>query len=296
MKAKLVLTVAAQRIGLELVRPVATNGFQKLLGQLAGAANLPSPIQAFERIAQLTAPVSTAPKAVADALEEAWQRLNPTDGVALQVGDMEVELGATHSRLGLMHLANAGAGAANRHPKNVMASAWVRQIWNIDPATQVMRWRAFGIDSTKLLVSCIDRQVFNDLEGFARQHGLRFTSCLPALSKAFPCIGVPDHPTSQLSGINGTLVWTEASDTLPRAPLVQLVRLEGGQPQAFWRGWLAPPLSSDTTDVALQGAVRRFHAFCKLPPAEPVRTHRWPETSAFSPASNVALNGRPMHA
>jgi len=195
----------------------------------------------------------------------------------------EVQLGLSHARLGLLTLADTQAASPSSSACDAYTQAWVKQMWHLDPATQVIRWEVLD-DAQKLLISCIDRPVFDLLEAFSRRHGLRFVSCKPAVLCALdsPTQQGPDSQPTALEGM--TLVWTEAGANAKRTSNVQLLRFKGAQLASIWRGWVPPPMA-DSTDDALEGALRRFQAHHLAQAGDGLRCLHWPAISAESAVS-----------
>lgn len=263
---------------LELMSPVTTHDFHGLLGRFARFRQS-APVSAPpEQVARVDVSLQSAAGSLDNALEHAWGELKIAHTDSLNGADLEVHLGLAHARLGLLLLADAHTTTITSDLGEVYAKAWVGQMWGIDPASQIIRWQVLE-DKQKLLVSCVDRQVFEGLEAFSRRHSIQFVSCKPALLTAMSeYVRQNDDAKSSATGAT-TLIWTEASTTARRSNVVQLLRYEGGQLQALWRGWLTAPTSLDGTDDALQGAVRRFLAYHQGLPGDVVRHQHWPNLS-----------------
>lgn len=203
-------------------------------------------------------------------LEEAWASLKKQGTQDSPAVDFYVQLGLTHARLGLLHLSEEGTGPAKPVALDAYVQAWVRQMWGMDPATQIIRWDRLE-HGGGILISCIDRSVYIELETFARQHGLRFVSCKPAVLSALDL----SAPTGENDAALSVIAWTEPSTAARRAPLVQLLHCQGSQPKALWRGWLPAPEAIDESDNDLHGALRRFMAAGKLPMNAPAVFMHW---------------------
>jgi len=202
-------------------------------------------------------------------LEEAWASLKKQGTQDSPAVDFSVQLGLTHARLGLLHLSEEGTGPAKPVALDAYVQAWVRQMWGMDPATQIIRWDRLE-HRGGILISCIDRSVYIELETFARRHGLRFVSCKPAVLSALDL----SAPTGE-NEASSVIAWTEPSIAARRAPLVQLLHCHGSQPKALWRGWLPAPEAIDESDNDLHGALRRFMAAGKLPMDGPAVFMHW---------------------
>lgn len=197
-----------------------------------------------------------------EALGEVIARL-PQERSRLRPTQLWVRLGMAHARIGLMHLAEANGSRLAADALETYVGAWTRQALHLDPAHQVIRWQVLR-DSRHVLVSCIDSDMFVTLTEFAREHGFRFKSCMPALLQE-----VRSAPRSATQ----TLAWTEGANE-HRSPAVQLLRFERGQVVSTWRGWLPQP-ACDAPDRELQAAVRRFNARHGSAEADLVHVH-WP--------------------
>lgn len=194
-------------------------------------------------------------KQLGETLEHAWAALHKQAPQNFHALDFSVQLGLAYTRLGLLHRPAESGTESRTAVVDSYVQAWIRQMWGVDPATQIVRWEQVE-GGNDILISCIDRLVFVELEAFAQRHGLRFVSCKPAVLSAL------DLPDSSAEGVATprTLVWTEPSASTQRAPQVQLLHCVGARPQALWRGWIPAPESADTPDEALHGAIRRFTA------------------------------------
>jgi hypothetical protein len=188
-------------------------------------------------------------------LEQAWGSLKLLVPQDLHGADLSVQLGLAHARLGLLHQAQEGSIETKPAAIDSYVQAWIRQMWGVDPATQIIRWDRME-NGHDLLISCIDHSVYTELEAYAQRHGLRFVSCKPAVLNALESPG----PTAGHHNTPRTLIWTEPSSTAQRAALVQLLHCTGTQPSALWRGWVPAPEHTDTSDTILHGAIRRFNA------------------------------------
>lgn len=278
MAQKLVLTLTGEHLALELMNPVTTHGFHGLLGRFARFRQSAPVAVPPGQVTRVDVSMQIVAGSLDNALEHAWGELKKTHAASLYGGDLEVHLGLAHARLGLLLLADAHTTTITSDLGAVYAKAWVGQMWGIDPASQIIRWQALE-DKQKLLISCVDRQIFEGLEAFSRRHSIQFVSCKPALLTAMSEYGrQSDDAKSSATGAT-TLIWTETSATARRSDVVQLLRYEGGQLQALWRGWLTAPTSLDGTDDALQGAVRRFLAWHQGSLGDVVRYQHWPNLS-----------------
>jgi hypothetical protein len=207
------------------------------------------------------------PETLSTALEQAWATAVAKHRQASKKADLSVQLGLAHARLGLVPLVQDGGTHLTKEAIDSYTQAWVGQMWSLDPATQIIRWEASEAGE-QVLISCIDRGVYEELESFAHRHSLRFLSCTPAvLHEVHLAAPEPRGKSSaeQQSAQGVITVWTEPSSTGQRTPLVQLIHHLDSQPQALWRGWLPKQESSDAPDDALQGALRRFMAANKVP-------------------------------
>lgn len=203
-------------------------------------------------------------------LEEAWASLNKQGTPYDSALDFSVQLGLAHARLGLLHLSEEGGVPAKPAALDAYVQAWVRQMWGMDPAAQIIRWDRLE-HGGGILISCIDRSVYVELETFARGHGLRFVSCKPAVLSALDL----SAPTGENDAASSVIAWTEPSTAARRAPLVQLLHCHGSQPKALWRGWLPAPEANDESDNDLHGALHRFMAAGKLPMDGPAVFMHW---------------------
>lgn len=282
MALKLVLTLAQEHLTLEVVRPAPAPRFYGLLSALARFRPHAPGLSPPERIARIDVPMPIATCSLSGVLEHAWDSLRRTFAAPLMGRNLEVHLGLSYTRLGLLFLTDARATTITTRVGDAYTKAWVGQMWHIDPAGQVIRWQVLE-NKQCLLVSCVDRQVFDELEAFSHRHGMRFTSCKPALLTALSAFerraNVAKDPVAGAT----TLVWTEASSSARRSSVVQLARYDGAQLQALWRGWLTPPASLDGPDHVLEGAIRRFSARHQSGPGDCLRHQHWPDLARGIP-------------
>lgn len=216
-------------------------------------------------------------------LEQAWASLKKLVPQDLHGADLSVQLGLAHARLGLLHLVREGGIGAKPAAIDGYVQAWIRQMWGVDPSTQIIRWDRME-NGHDLLISCIDRSVYSELEAYAQRHGLRFVSCKPAVLNALESSG----PIASHHNTPRTLIWTEPSATAQRAPLVQLLHCTGAQLSALWRGWVPAPEHRDTSDTILHGAIRRFNAAHLVKMDAPLVFKHWDPTMLTHQSSGVS--------
>ncbi len=272
MRQKLFLSLVGGYLHLQIVGPQSAGGLTaagKVLLRLRGTEQPAStPQEVPHTVSHALAPAN-ALKAV---LESAWDALSNVAGVPLQNSDLEVRLGAAHSRLGLLRLADDGAVRVKPAVGAMLVNAWIRQTWTIDPQSQIVRWHQMqGVPN--IVFSCIPRDIFEDLESFCGAHKLRFVSCMPVLMEVLMAAQRDKHSDKTGSPLNSaemTLACTEGSPAGQRSDVVQLLRLRNQELNGLWRGRI-PPSTSSAVDEPLEGAVRRFQAFCKAVPGEVVR-------------------------
>lgn len=217
--------------------------------------------------------VSLAIEQLSGTLDQAWAALRKLVPQGIQGADLSVQLGLTHTRLGLLHQAGEGGIETRNAVIDGYVQAWMRQMWGVDPATQIIRWDRLE-NGQGILISCIDRLAYAELEAFAQRHGLRFVSCKPAVLDAL------ESPSSAQGNASRLLVWTEPSAMARRSPLVQLLHCTGTQPLALWRGWVPSSENADTPDASLHGAVHRFIAANGMKKEAPLVFKHWDQTMA----------------
>jgi len=267
MKYQMVLSLTSEQMTLEVVKaaPAAFRSSESPRRLLPFRKVSALAVERV-RIARVVIPLSPSIASLSNDLEQACTNLKKVHEPSLKGYELEVHLGLAHTRLGLL-LADASLASMGSRALDDFTRAWVQQVWHIDPAGHVVRWQQLGNES-RLLVSAVDRQVFASLEAFSHQHGLLFASCKPAV------LAVLNEQTSTEKAI--TVVWTEPGITDRRSSVVQLLRFEGSQLRALWRGWVPHVESTDGADTSLQGAIRRFLAYSRAQPGELVRRQHWP--------------------
>jgi hypothetical protein len=253
MKPKLALSLAGGLMLLQVIWPAPGHGVRGLLRALIPArkAQLQTPVQ--QPALQVGAHYVCAPEYMGPEFDQLISQLKAKSVLPLAGVDLEVQLGLDHSHIGLMTLADAAATSLSSAALASYAQAWVGQMLHLDPATQIVRQRILA-DPRKVLISCIDRAVFDALHEFSSRHGLRFKSCRPAVLSA---IATEQAGSSAQNG--RTVVCTDWDADGARSNRIQLLRFDGNELVAAWRGWV-PALLSVGTDTQLEGAIRRFNA------------------------------------
>jgi hypothetical protein len=196
----------------------------------------------------------------------------------LKSTELVVQVGLTHARLGMMRIAQSDRTALRKSDVDEYVHAWVQQVWAVSLKSQVVRWDRSANEDT-VLVSCIDRSVFQVLDDFSKRHSLKFSSCIPAvlhLLQETEVATTSDALAVQDSGKHAsTIAWTEHHSTQARSSLVQLVHVEDKHPVAMWRGWIPPETKDNAFDAPLQGAIHRFLSAISRPIDGPVIHSRW---------------------
>jgi hypothetical protein len=279
MKPQLALSLVSGRMLLDVVPPAPSRGIRSVLGALipGRTAHLQSSSP------QPTRPLSATYAGMEDmslALEDLVAQLSAKPGQSMVGADLEAQLGLDHSYIGMMSLADVPATTLTSATLSSYARAWIAQMLHLDPATQIVRQRILN-DPRKVLISCVDRAVFEVLQNFSLQHKLRFRSCRPAVLSIVTAEQEAGQGATDQSG--RTVVWTELDANGHRTNRVQLVRLVGKELAAAWRGWVPAP-EGDAADAQLEAAVRRFEA-CYSDDSGHVRAHlRWPLAAAAAPS------------
>lgn len=207
-------------------------------------------------------------------LEQAFEALTTNHALALKGAELKVQLGLSHARLGLMVVTDSAANSLTSGVCESYSHAWVKQMLHLDPAGQVIRWELLDA-SRKLLISCIDRGIFEALKLFAAKHGLRFVSCRSA------ALASVAEERQQPAAADLTVVLTEPGGIDDRrSACVQIFRLSGMQIAASWRGWLPPSSGVNGQDESLEGAIRRFQARYSAQPGDAFTRLHWPSVTA----------------
>jgi hypothetical protein len=276
MKSTLFLTVTGEYVDLEASQPQVSNSIHSRLYRYARKQSVPNLVDRQDQADRARVLWENDASTFEDALEQAWGDLTRKKPNVYEHCKLTVQLGLTHTRIGLLVLGDSGSTSISPSSCDVYASAWVKQMCNVDPLTQVIRW-SFLPNAKHLLISCVDSQIFKALEVFSTRSQVKFVSCKPALITAISEYGQKLKSMKNFATSAATLVWTETSLKAPRMSVVQLIRYEYGQPSAVWRGWLTCPKLSDGADNALKGAIRRFQAHNRALPGELIHQHHWPE-------------------
>jgi hypothetical protein len=263
MRDQLLLGISGDTLSLHWVQAQRPQGW---LSRISRRALRMAPTKPLHHAVSL--PLSLSLGQLGDKLDQAWTSLQKQIPPGSRRADLSVQLGLAHARLGLLHLNQDSSMGAESAIVNGYVLAWIRQMWGVDPATQIVRWERME-NGRDVLISSIDRSIYAELEEFARRHVLRFVSCKPALLDALESRPAP------MSDAPYILVWTEPSATAPRSPLVQLLQCTGPQARTLWRGWLPVSEHGEAPDKALQGAIRRFGAAYLSKMNAPVVFRHW---------------------
>ena len=201
-------------------------------------------------------------RGVGQAIEEALDLLGESAGSAVDGCDVSASLGMSTSRVGILSVSKTAR--ANLSEQQI--HGWIRQIWAIDPAEQVVRWQADDRQGN-VLVSCIDRLAYDGLVQTCNKRKLRLRSCKPAL------LGMLQEKIAGATG-ESILVCTEPLRSGRRAGAVQLVHVRASSAVAAWRGWL-PTQGSEMHDAGVLGAVQRFAHGLRIAEEVPVHCLHW---------------------
>lgn len=264
MKAKLVLSLTSAHLGVEVLPRTCGSGIFSSLSHLGKARSHAK----FE----FSAVISQG--GLRSRLDQAIAQLKASHGAALPGLDLEVQLGLDQAHIGVMVLDDAATTDLSTSRWETYVHAWVRQMLHMDPQQHVIRWQVLA-NANKLLVSCVDRRVFDELHDFALENGLRFLSCRPAILSAMPERGGEPAGAASTPDHGVIVVWTEAGTNASRSNSVQLLRFRGKQISSAWRGWVPLLAESQGADWALEGAVRRFQARHSAQ-GDPVQLVHWP--------------------
>ena len=196
------------------------------------------------------------------AVRAAADRVESIHGRSVAGSKLVATLGLQYSYVGVLDLGDL-AQAKDPQLVDQTVAAWVLQTYRADTSQVTIRWRPIR-GTRRALVSCIRTEAVDALAAFARDRGLRFTSCQPALHGALEA-----HAAGFSRQDGTTLVWTEAHESAGRSPLVQLNCFNKGTLVSTWRGWVPDG------EAGLAGALSRFRLFNGLAPGAQVRRELW---------------------
>jgi hypothetical protein len=249
-----------------------SGGLSEFLRALGKSEVAPFPERSGQPVARLELGGPIDQERLGAQLEQAFSGLQRTCQRSLGGAQLQVQLGLGHARIGLIELTDVSAGTRAGGNLETYAQAWVRQMLHLDPSRYIIRHQVIG-NGDRLLVSCIERWLYDVLADFCKQQGLRFASCRPAvLSVVAPNRGLPRQSKAP---VPKTIVWTEVATAAARSSRVQLLGFDGAHLVSSWRGWI-PAAGEGHPDSALEGAIRRFQAACKIPGDAVVRRIHWP--------------------
>jgi hypothetical protein len=180
--------------------------------------------------------------------------------------DVQAQLGFDHARVAVMTVDRPGGlGSLPVAKQESFVQAWATDMLHVVPHEHVVRWRMLA-DTRKVLVSCVRREIVDDLGFACKEAGARLTSCRPAVLSVMESVrALPSAPI--------TVVWTEGFAQAARHNAVQLLRFRARQLQRCWRGWLPADADIDTT-------VARFDASDETSAAGARLNIHWPAAAA----------------
>lgn len=181
------------------------------------------------------------------------QRLH---GTALHGMALDVQLGLDHSRIGLVDLSGVSPASLSAGNCDAYARAWAAQMLHLNPLTSVIRWELLE-RSRKLLISCVSRTTVAILDAFCARSGLDFSGCRPAVLGAVDRARLGRRPEADAAA-GRTVAWTEENADGSRSCTVQLLRFQGLELAALWRGWVPATAAAGGHDRALEDAIARF--------------------------------------
>jgi hypothetical protein len=187
------------------------------------------------------------------------------------IAELQVHLGLRHCRLGVLRMTPQSVRSFAASPSDIIA-AWMKQAWNLDAQDFIVRWTN-NRGASDITLSCVDRQVFAQLQSFATSRRYRFTVCAPAILDAL-------NPAAD----NGdeVVVWTEFGSSAARAEVVQILAIRDGNVRLYWRGWV--PTQGDAEGRMLAQQVNRFVAMHGVEDSVPIRQVHWQPGEALVPA------------
>lgn len=269
MAQKLVLSLGGDHLTLELMEPDASG----LGPMLRGLFRRPARFSAERSpVARVLLAGSMAAGDLAGNLVQALSDLQRRHGLPLKGTPLDVQLGLDHSRIGLMDLSAVSPASLGAGNCDAYARAWAAQMLHLDPSTAVIRWELLE-GPRKLLVSCVPRRTVDLLGEFCERSGLDFSGCRPAVLCALDRERPDRRPDA---AADRTLAWTEENAAGGRSSKVQLLRFQGFELVALWRGWVPMTSAEDGADRALNDAIARFDRISSPAPGAGVVRFVWP--------------------
>lgn len=268
MRLKLALSITGAHTEVEVVPSVSGRGISRFLPSVFGLQRALPPA-AENRSARIEFAIGDGPGVLRSQLEAVIRDLRADRGGSLTGLDLEVRLGQDHAHIGVMVLEDVVATTLSSTQCRSYVQAWMQQVLQLDPEKHLVRWQVLA-ETHKLLVSCVDRAMFDELKECCLQNRLSFLSCRPAIL-CLPAQAMGDT----------TVAWTEAGRGSCRSDVVQLLRVRGEQISSAWRGWIPSPSTGEREDEALEGAIRRFQSRHSAH-GEPIKHFHWPAIAASS--------------
>jgi hypothetical protein len=273
MKPRLALSLGSAHLTAELIRPAKGRGVRSLFGTILGQGR-PSASQGEQIAARIDLTCAITADLLPAAIEQALGEMKAEGHAAIRGIELVVQLGLAHAWIGLMVLKEMSATALTSSAHEAFTQAWVSQMLHLDPETQIIRSQILS-DARTLLISCVDRNIFQSLQESALEHKLRFTSCRPAVMSAIASRKIEVVKKGRAAGTDATVVWMEAGLGDSRVSTVQLLHFRGNQLHSTWRGWVPPAAPIQAHDVALEGAVRRFQIHNSTHPGDALTRLIW---------------------
>lgn len=211
-----------------------------------------------------------------DALTESLSLSRTMPEVSGKSLSADVELGLSHSRVGIMSVDQPdGILSVPAAKRDMYVQKWAEQMLHVSPKEQIIRWRAQS-NPRFVLVSCISRAIAEDLKRACASARVQLNTCRPAVLSCVPAIRKFAPGTASTL----TVIWTEFAAPQIRYSAVQFLRVRDRHLADSWRGWL-PPAGNLSADEALDAAAARFAAHHGASSAESCANMQWP-SSAFA--------------
>lgn len=290
MKSKILMDIASDHVYIKICTPIRGKGVLYSL-QKIGAQLLERQSTHYQTVASFSVVYPSGQLRLDGALRSAIEvALDRISELHLRKQDfcLEVEVGASLSRTGVLQYASARRST----PKQLrtVATSWAEQRWNIVPEQWVVSVaRTDQKDSASLLVTCLDKELRQDIESLCALKSLPFTLFRSALSGRMLRTMRAKLPTHFLMVYcetierRGDLRGIQARASVEPSALggqvdkvVEFVEFLDGQPHAVVRLRVEQPNNTEF----IQKAAHRFADSRKVAGTQLVKFDYWPHAEA----------------
>ncbi len=265
MRTRLHLCIASGHLRLDLLQPVRSTSMhmacQMLWAYLRGQDR-----RYYQVVGSATVKVRMDVDNLLASVQQALNQLELSSQIKLAGSALEVELGPTLARVGLLELDGQGTTRLARADLNAFAKAWVSQTWGLDPTDHIIRISPLKNGRRYVLV-CVSQTITQQLSQWCSQHGLQFTDCKPALVVYLNYMPV--------QATKSVLVLTENATDTHSSHIAQFVVTDENGPLSISRIWMGAAHPA-RQDAEITQMVLRMCAQHQFQGEAEVHRHTWP--------------------